>query len=358
MSTSASPKILLLHKGGIGDIVFALPLIASLERGFPGGELWVLTNEVGKDVLDFSPEVDRCVVVSDADRSAWLRSAIERVRHERFDIALTTVRSPRAGYCIWRSGAPVRVGFRSGLERIFFTHTAPLEPFEVVFSKRYQRLAQAIGLESHDEPPSLTVPEADRDRARTKLMEIGWNGSDPLVALHVGGGWPTKQWPTENIVSLGAQLSKRFGVISLLQGGPGDHSRAEEIAQALGPAAINTVGNSVAQALTQVSLCVAAVGLDSGLSHIAGAVGVPIVYLFGPNEPSSIVLSHNQQMLHHPDLDCRPCNRRGRTRCPQIHHRCMKELSAQSVLELLEPALRPPTTKCGTRASGSAPDPR
>jgi ADP-heptose:LPS heptosyltransferase len=90
----------------------------------------------------------------------------------------------------------------------------------------------------------------------------------------------------------------------------------------------------VGEALAQAGLCQAAVGLDSGLSHATAACGVPTVHLFGPNEPRSILLAAHQRVLT-VDLPCRPCNRAGKVACPQGHHRCMKELSADLVWKTL-----------------------
>ena len=126
----------------------------------------------------------------------------------------------------------------------------------------------------------------------------------------------------------------------LLVGGDGDRQRANEIAVG---AAVGTVldrtGASVADTLAELALVTAAVGVDSGLSHAGVALGIPTVLLFGPNDPASVETVPHARLVTQP-LPCRPCNRAGKTRCPEGHHRCMQDTTPEQVLATLD-ALTP-----------------
>ena len=160
-----------------------------------------------------------------------------------------------------------------------------------------------------------------------------------LVALHVGGGWPTKRWPREHCAELTRRLAAR-GAQVLLVGGPGDRASARDIAGAAPPGAVvDRTGAAVADTLAELSLASAAVGIDSGLSHAGVALGVPTVLLFGPNDPASISPVPHARLVTQP-LSCRPCNRAGKERCPEGHHRCMRDTEPAQVLSALE-ALAP-----------------
>lgn len=329
-------RILLLHKGGIGDVVFGLPLIRDLKHGFPGAELTVLTHSDGREVLEHSPQVDRLLCLSE-ERERWrLKRALSALAGLRFELAVSTVRSLRAAYLLWRSGAQERVGFDSGPERLFYTRAAPLRPVEVCFARRFQRLAQAAGAPAREELPRLCVSPARAEAARQRLRTLGWDGRQELLAVHAGGGWPTKRWPTGHLIAFARLAEGRLGARLVLQGGKEDGERAAAIVKETG--ALDTTGERIGEAIAQASLCVAAVGIDSGLSHAAAALGLPTVFLFGPNEPGSIALSPGQRMLTRP-LSCRPCNRAGRRGCPERHHRCMEEHSPEEVAELLRSLL-------------------
>ena len=332
-------RVLVFLKGGIGDVVFGLPLLADLQAGWPQAELWVLTHDQGKGALDLCPAVHRVLsygpMASDP-RGGGLVRALGGIR---FDAAVTPVRSPRAAWLLWRSGAGVRAGFGGGPETLLLTHRAPVRPTEVAFSRRFERLATALGLAALGRPAPLLVSAERHARAEATLRSAGWDGEMPLVAMHVGGGWPTKQWPVEHAAELARLLSRRHGLRTLLVGGEADRGRAEEVARGSGGAALVQVGTPVDEALAQLDLCTASVGLDSGLSHAGVALGVPTVSLFGPNDPASIVLAPQQRLVVQAALPCRPCNRRGKRRCPEGHHRCMRDTIPGQVLVALEPLL-------------------
>jgi lipopolysaccharide heptosyltransferase II len=325
-------QVLLFHRGGIGDIVFAVPLIDDLRAGFPNAKLIVLTHSKGEQVLRFCPRIDRIIAVGEMERSWSMSEARAALQAEPFDVSVTTSVSARASYLIWGTGARVRAGFTSALGRMLLTHLASRRPFEVVFSRRYQRLAEALGIPSVARAPALEIPPAQREEAGERLRRRGWDGRETLIAVHIGGGWPTKQWPAEHIGNFARLADQRYGAKVLLQGSAADVARAEQIAAMAKGMVLSSVGNSVAEAIAESAVCKVAVGIDSGLSHATAACGTPTVFLFGPNEPGSILLSKHRQILTR-DLECRPCNRAGIVACPLKHHRCMREQSPEAVLE-------------------------
>ncbi len=328
-------RILLFHKGGIGDVVFVLPLIRDLRQGYPRAEITALTHDHGREILRFCPHLDDILSVGSSPVAWSVREAKRILAGKQFDVALTTARSLRAAYLLSLLGARARVGFSTFPERLFFTHLAKIGPFEVVFARRYQRLAEALELPIGDAIPRLTVPDEQLESARSRLAARGWDTRSALIGLHIGGGWPTKRWPVDNIVELIRAASERYRVQVVLQGGADNSTRAKEILRHVpAEAAIDSVGNPISHALSEAALCHVVVGVDTGLTHAAAACGVPTVCLFGPTDERSVARSLHQRALTR-DLYCRPCNRAGRYRCPEGHHRCMRELHAGDVLELI-----------------------
>jgi heptosyltransferase II len=329
-------RIFLFHKGGIGDIVFVVPLIRDLRQAYPGAEITALTHEKGKEILRFCSHLTEVLSVSPSDVAWSLHDAKKILIGRRFDIAITTARSLRAAYLLSLIGAKARVGFVGYPERVFFTHAAKIWPFEVVFARRYQRLAEALGVPIGDAIPRLTIPNEQLESARSRLSAKGWDTQSPLIGLHIGGGWPTKKWPVKNILALIRAAHGRHGAQFLLQGGAEDLTRAKEIVRQVSPrVAIDSTGNRISHAMAEAALCRVVVGIDSGLSHAAAACGVPMIYLFGPNDERSVTPTTADLHVLTRDLPCRPCNRAGRYRCPEGHHRCMRDLDAINVLELI-----------------------
>src|SRR5215472_9183344 len=149
-------RVLVFLKGGIGDVVFALPLLGDLRAGFPGAELVALSHDQGADVLRHAPAVDTVRSTGPMSARTSVRNALKALGPGRFDLAVTPVRSVRAAWLLVRSGARARVGFGGGPERLLLTHAAPVPPFEVVFSRRCERVASALGL-STGAPARLEV---------------------------------------------------------------------------------------------------------------------------------------------------------------------------------------------------------
>src|SRR5262249_30008022 len=319
-------------KGGIGDVVFTLPLLEDLRAAYPGARLVTLSHAQGQGIFRHAPAVDEARSDGALGQRVPVRTSLRALGNQRFTLALTPARSLRAAWLLRRTGARTRVGFGGGPEQLLYTHRAPVRPFEVAFSRRFERLATALGIPT-GAPARLRVSELERARAAERLRTVGWRGG-PLVAVHVGGGWPTKQWPVEHARALVGALAGR-GHQSLLVGGARDTVRAEAIAAAAPEAAGIRPGSPVGEAVAELALARAAVGLDSGLSHAGVALGVPTVLLFGPNDPASVVPSPWARILTQP-LPCRPCNRAGKRACPERHHRCMRDTDAAQVLEALD----------------------
>jgi ADP-heptose:LPS heptosyltransferase len=329
----SSRRVLVFLKGGIGDVVFALPLLADLRAGFPDAEVVALSHDQGRDVLAHSPAVDVARSYGPMERRSSVRDWLAAVRGMPVDVAVTPVRSMRAAWFLARTGARVRAGFGGGPERWLLTHAAPPRPFEVVFARRFERLARTLGL-STGAPGRLEVSAQGRDAAAARLRSAGWDGKRRLVALHIGGGWPTKQWPVEHARGLGRAVAER-GRQTLLLGGSGDSARAAEVSRGAEGWVVSRTGAPVAEALAELALTEAAVGVDSGLSHAGVALGIPTVLLFGPNDPASLVPSPLTRVVTQL-LPCRPCNRAGKRGCPLGHHRCMRDTTPGQVLSALE----------------------
>jgi heptosyltransferase-2 len=201
----------------------------------------------------------------------------------------------------------------------------------------YQHLVQALGLTNGPLESRLTARAADVEEARTLLSNRGWDGRRRLVALAPGAAYGTaKQWLPRHFVALIDRLVERDGATCLLVGGKGsDALTTAEIRAAQSAGArqfvIDLAGETSLLTLAGVlSLADACVSNDSGAMHVAAALGVPTVAIFGPtNEKETAPLTRAgrpARVLIQP-VDCRPCMLR---ECP-IDHRCMVRLQPDDV---------------------------
>jgi heptosyltransferase-2 len=320
----AIERALVRFPNWLGDTVLALPTLRALRGALPGAELWCLGPWVGA-VLESEVGVARRLATP-GRLSARLAQA-RRLRQARFDLALILPNSFETGLAGWLSGARWRVGYGEGRRRLL-THALPseLQPVHQVTS--YLRLLAPLGVTPAPAAPTLTVDPARRVAARRLLDEVGMPPGAARVGLQLGAALgPAKLWPPARIVELALRLEAR-GARAVLLGAP-QATGLRDAVQAAAPAPIRSLVGRDSPALLPALIAEldVLVGADSGPAHVAAAVGVPAVTLFGPTDPRlTAPIGPAQQALWHQPA-CGPCFLRD---CP-IDHRCLLAIEVAEV---------------------------
>jgi ADP-heptose:LPS heptosyltransferase len=191
--------------------------------------------------------------------------------------------------------------------------------------ERYAVLAGAAGLETPRlSPGGIELPAAAREAA------AGAMPGDRYVAIAPGSRWPSKRWP--GFRALGGQLA-RDGWRVLLVGDAHDRAAAAPIAAALGERCVDATGRApLMETAARIARCRAFIGNDSGLMHLAEAVGVPVVGLFGPTvREFGYYPSLPQSRTVERRLSCRPCSRNGSTPCVRGNGECLAAIPPDAV---------------------------
>jgi heptosyltransferase-2 len=199
---------------------------------------------------------------------------------------------------------------------------------------RFVALAAADGeAPTPAEPPRLRLPSGAVEAAR-EALGLAASGR-PLLALCPGAEYgPAKRWPARHFALVARHWIAVGGQVQLF-GGPGDRPAAAALVAALGEdmAVEDLVGRTtLAQAAALIGAAQAVVANDSGLMHLAAALGRPLVALYGPSDPALTPPLAAEAEVLALDLDCRPCHAR---RCPLVHHKCLEELSPRVVSDRL-----------------------
>lgn len=311
----------------LGDTVFTSALVASLAARFPQAELELCVAPRGRDVALAIPGVARVHVFDKrgADRGArGLLRVARTLRARRFDLAVVPHRSPRSALVAWLAGIPERVGFGS----LLFTRRVP-RLRGAGFLGQEAALARALGA---DPAPMRLVARPESVAAARALL-----GGARAAALCVGSEWATKIWPAGRFAALADLLAAR-GFLPVLLGGPRERELARAVSSAMRATAVDTAGNSVADALGILSIARVCVGGDTGLVHAARALGTPTVALFGPT-PSAVHSFGPRERMVSLALECSPCSVHGTRKCPLGHHRCLQDLDIARVLGACEEVL-------------------
>ena len=332
----ASP-ILCIAPRWLGDSVLARPALAAL--GGAGVELHVLARSGLGRVLEDLPGV-RAVHLAEPGRLPRFRAAA-RLRSQRFAAALVLSPSFSSALAAWLAGAPVRVGFASDARRGLLTHPLPLPERGTHLSVHYLALAQEL-LAALREPverlalPSagglpempLLVPHAHETAAAVQRLGQAGLGPRPYLVLAPGARFgPAKRWPADRFAAAGRLLAAATGAALVLVGEPADAVATHAVHAAV-PAAIDLTGLTHLDAL--VGVLAAARGVlanDSGIMHLAAALGRPVVGIFGSSNPAWTrpLGPRATAMLH--AVGCSPCYR---SRCNRDFG-CMLGLAPEAV---------------------------
>jgi heptosyltransferase I len=322
-------RILIIKPSAIGDIVHALPVLNLIRRRWPGARVSWLVTPVCADLLAGHPQIDELIIFERKRFGAGWRSPralaelwgfLRSLRAGRFDLVIDMQGLFRSGWMSWASRAPVRMGFYNAREFgwLFYTHRVKNDLREHAV-KRYLDLAEAIGCGR--EPVEFVLPIREADRMAVSAMAP----AGPYAVLAPGANWPTKRWPVQNYAALVEPMRREFGLACVVAGGPGDREIAAQIPGATDLTGRTTLGELIAL----LAGAAVVVGNDSGPSHIAAALGRPLVTMYGPTSPSATGPWGKMDGVMLFDVPCHPCYSR---HCRMGDHRCLRQIGMEAVL--------------------------
>ncbi len=299
-----------------------------------------------------------------------------RVRAARFDWAIDLHGGPRSAFVTWASGAPLRVGYDTPGRRYAYTLRLPrfvtdADGKQVVRSavRVNASLVEPLDVAVRDESLVLGVPAAARSRARAFLDGARLGAERPLVLVNPAAKWATKAWPADRYGRLAGRLAVERGADVVILWGPGERATAEAVratahavfarAEAARAAARHervrlAPEGDLGDVAALVECARLVVGTDSGVSHIAAALGTPSVTLFGPTNPTEwhpYDPTRHRAIFH--GVPCSFCNL---TAC--AWHACMNELSEDRVFAACRESLDAGTPSARPAGHAGAPGAR
>jgi predicted lipopolysaccharide heptosyltransferase III len=354
-------KILLLRLRLIGDVMFTTPLVRAIKRAYPDAHLAYLVEPAAEPLVTNNPAIDEVIV---AQRRRGMRRVFDdirlaqRLRRQRFDLAIDMHGGPRSAWLTWASGARERIGYDIPGRRWMYTRVAErsreLRPRHSVVNQ--WDLLRAIPGWS-DEPPSpdknpveMTLDTRADASMAGRLREAGVRADEDLIVVHVSAGNPFRRWPEGHFTDLVVQLAEGGTTRRIvLSSGPSDREAAVRIASAarkqLGEAAdrIVDLGEFDLQELRAlIGRSRLFVGGDTGPLHIAAATSTPVVGIYGPTLSARSAPWRSAgpmtMAVEMEGLACRPCDQRV---CAPGDFRCLTKLMPAAVIQAAEQALGP-----------------
>lgn len=337
-SSSLGRSVLLIRLSAIGDVVMASGLITALRTRYPEVRLAWLVQPEARGLLEAHPGLDEVIVLPRGEWRRLLREGrwwrlgreiarfVRALRARRFDSAIDLQGLIKSGIWARLSGAPVRIGLGSkeGSGRLM-TRVVDRPRGNDDIAAEYVRLATLLGADADSYRMHVAVREADAMHIQELLARAGMVGRYAVFCPFTTR--PQKHWFDDRWVELARVLPARLGMPIVIAGGPGDRAAADRIV-AHAPM-VDLVGRTtIAQAAALIRDAALLVGVDTGLTHLGTAFGIPTVVLFGSTRPYLKTYSPRTRVLYH-RLDCSPCHRR--PTCDGAFH-CMRRIAVDEVM--------------------------
>jgi heptosyltransferase-3 len=314
-------RILLTRMKFIGDIVLTTPIIRSVRNAFPDAYIAYMGEKNAVSLLEQNPYLNEIIPFDfskptfiEQPRVAWL------LRRKKFDLAVDLFNNPRSALLTRATGARVRVGAeRKGRGRLYTLQVRDdgKPKTAIAFHNQFIR---AAGIEPSATKPEIFLTEDEQREARIYLQWLDYEThpldlTKPIVGIHPGATWPAKRWLPERFAGLADTIAAKLSAQIVLTAGPNDDEVIQRVLKH-SFANVKVLRNLPLRQLAAVlSHCSAYVANDNGTMHIAAALGVPTIGIFGPGEDF--------------------CNREG-----EGYMECMKLLRVDDVFAAVQRAMK------------------
>lgn len=320
-------KVLVIAGGGMGDMFMTTPMLRALHKTFPDTVVHVLiVQSVNKFLLDGYPGIEKIIDWNKFNGNTM--GLISTIRKERYDLAIHNHSCPR-----WRfytvpflAGVKKRLGFdrtstgkglKTWFQRALLTQHVPYTTKSGLRTRMNLDILKTIGVENDDLNYQVHLAASSHKNAKRIGIHPGSDGKGAI-----------KRWPIESFYELAETLVDKYQKEVVFYLGPAERNLKENI-QTRSGIGIAELG-SIAELYHDMSLCGAFISNDSGLSHMAAALKLPTVVIFGPTSPQEYILPVPHRNVCVEGYDCSKCFRT--KECTIKPPTCMTTIGKEKVL--------------------------
>lgn len=343
-------RILIIKLSSLGDVIHCLPCLNALKIGFPEARIDWLVEGQNAGILEGHPHIENLIILN---RKSWMKKPwhikkigseimafIKDLRAREYDIIIDFQGLFRSGFLVGLSKGDRKIGFNRVREmaHLFYNEKVCLSTMDQHAVTRYLEIPYYLGVKKHIPQFFLSVSKRDSEYVNKLLEEIDnkTRKNNKKIIINPNARWPSKVWPWDRFRELIKELSFRNYEVILI-GSAAEKPRMDLTFGSLGDKVHNFAGKTTLKSLAALLIkadCM--ITNDSGPMHLAVAVGLPVIALFGPSNPLRTgpfgwQNGNRKNRVLSSQLLCAPCYKR---KC--IDMSCMRQISVSQLLNELE----------------------
>jgi heptosyltransferase-2 len=331
---SDARNILVRGTNWIGDVVMTLPAMAAIHQAYPQARITVLAKPWVADLFALCADVDDVIIYHSPGIHAGLKGLFRltaELRERKFDAAILLQNAIEAAIIALMARIPIRAGYNADGRGPLLTHSVKRTRAvrRIPQVEYYLEMVRTLGGEGDPRTYHFRLNLEDKERAEAILNKYHLSTTDFLVGMAPGATYGVaKKWFPERFAVVADRLSAEYAARILLFGSTGDRESTAAVSRQAGHTPIDLAGaTTLREAVALIACCRLFISNDSGLMHVAGALGVPTVAIFGSTNPATTSPMGKDNIVVHKDLPCSPCLK---TTCPQ-DFACMDQISIDDV---------------------------
>ncbi|MBF0121026.1 MAG: lipopolysaccharide heptosyltransferase II [Desulfobacterales bacterium] len=330
-------RILIRSTNWIGDAIMTTPTVRAIRKNFPEAFISLLAKPWVAPVFKNNPYIDNILIYDEADKHRGNLGKLrlsKDLKKNSFDLAILLQNAFEAALITFWARIPIRIGFNRDARRLLLTHPVPCtnEIKKVHQTKYYLGILEGVELKTDGTELDLNIKTEEDIEAENILKQYGINSYDKIIGINPGATYGTaKRWFYERYAEVSKRLIDSFGVWVLVFGSPKEIDLGEQICRSVGNRSINLCGKTdLSNAIAIINRCNLFITNDSGLMHIAAALNIPQIAIFGSTDHITTAPASTKSQIIKIETPCSPCLKPD---CPKEHHKCMKNITTDMVYD-------------------------
>lgn len=314
------------------------PAVRAIRENFPKAHISILAKPWVAPIFENSIHVDEIMIYDSAGRHKGIRGRLRLARDlsvYRFEAAILLQNAFEAALITFLAGIPCRIGYNTDGRSLLLTHSVVCKP---EYKKKHQTdyyldILRGAGLMDGSQDLYFTVSSQQQARAQEILSEHGISKEETIAGINPSATFgPAKQWPLERYARLADKIKDYADCRILVFGGPDDIRLGREISQMMRHAAVDLSGKTqLGEAMALIEQCSLFVTNDSGLMHVAAALNVPLIAIFGSTNATATGPLGSKSRIVQVPIACSPCLK---PECPEGHLNCMDQIDVDMVFDV------------------------